>query len=68
MKVDSKVIETVLDRPGRLEVGAQVFLLNQLQLKASTRGCRKVCFEGLPKGLSFDGTTITGTPVVDDDN
>ncbi|ASS38242.1 hypothetical protein AXF17_07385 [Mogibacterium pumilum] len=23
--------------------------------------------EGLPKGLSFDGRTITGTPVVDDD-
>ena len=68
VKVDSKVIETVLDEPGRPKwtQGVPIKLATVTSLDKDAEMVASI--EGLPKGLSFDGTTITGTPVVDDDN
>lgn len=68
IEVNSKVIETVLDEPGRPKWTEGV------PIKAATVTCLDKdaemlsTIEGLPKGLSFDGTTITGTPIAEDDN
>ena len=68
VEVDSKVIETDLDEPGRPK------WTERKPIKAATvRSLDKdaemqTTIEGLPKGLSFDGTNITGTPVVEDGN
>ena len=68
VEVNSKVIETVLDEPGRPKWTEGV------PIKAATVTCLDKdaemlsTIEGLPKGLSFDGTTITGTPIAEDDN
>ena len=68
VEVNSKVIETVLDEPGRPKWTEGV------PIKAATVTCLDKdaemlsTIEGLPKGLSFDGKTITGTPIAEDDN
>ena len=68
VKVDSKVIETVLDEPGRPK-WTQGVPIKPATVTSLDKDAEMVAsIEGLPKGLSFDGTTITGTPVVDDDN
>ena len=68
VKVDSKVIETVLDEPGRTK-WTQGVPIKPATVTSLDKDAEMVAsIEGLPKGLSFDGTTITGTPVVDDDN
>ena len=68
VKVDSKVIETVLDEPGRPK-WTQGIPIKPATVTSLDKDAEMVAsIEGLPKGLSFDGTTITGTPVVDDDN
>ena len=68
VSVDSKVIETVLDEPGRPK-WTQGVPIKPATVTSLDKDAEMVAsIEGLPKGLSFDGTTITGTPVVDDDN
>ena len=68
VNVDSKVIETVLDEPGRPK-WTQGVPIKPATVTSLDKDAEMVAsIEGLPKGLSFDGTTITGTPVVDDDN
>ena len=68
VKVDSNVIETVLDEPGRPK-WTQGVPIKPATVTSLDKDAEMVAsIEGLPKGLSFDGTTITGTPVVDDDN
>ena len=68
VKVDSKVIETVLDEPGRPK-WTQGVPIKPATVTSLDKDAEMVAsIEGLPKGLSFDGTTITGTPVVDDDS
>ena len=68
VKVDSKVIETVLDEPGRPK-WTQGVPIKPATVTSLDKDAEMVAsIEGLPKGLSFDGTTIIGTPVVDDDN
>ena len=68
VKVDSKVIETVLDEPGRPK-WTQGVPIKPATVTSLDKDAEMVAsIEGLPKGLSFDRTTITGTPVVDDDN
>ena len=68
VKVDSKVIETVLDEPGRPK-WTQGVPIKPATVTSLDKDAEMIAsIEGLPKGLSFDGTTITGTPVVDDDN
>ena len=68
VKVDSKVIETVLDEPGRPKWTQGVPIKPATVTSLDKDAQMETKIEGLPKGLSFDGTTITGTPVVDDDN
>ena len=68
VKVDSKVIETVLDEPGRPKWTQGVPIKPATVTRLDKDAEMVASIEGLPKGLSFDGTTITGTPVVDDDN
>ena len=68
VKVDSKVIETVLDEPGRPKWTQGVPIKPATVTSLDKDAEMVTSIEGLPKGLSFDGTTITGTPVVDDDN
>ena len=68
VKVDSKVIETVLDEPGRPKWTQGVHIKPATVTSLDKDAEMVASIEGLPKGLSFDGTTITGTPVVDDDN
>ena len=68
VKVDSKVIETVLDEPGRPKWTQGVPIKPATVTSLDKDADMVASIEGLPKGLSFDGTTITGTPVVDDDN
>ena len=68
VKVDSKVIETVLDEPGRPKWTQGVPIKPATVISLDKDAEMVASIEGLPKGLSFDGTTITGTPVVDDDN
>ena len=68
VKVDSKVIETVLDEPGRPKWTQGVPIKPATVTSLDKDPEMVASIEGLPKGLSFDGTTITGTPVVDDDN
>ena len=68
VNVDSKVIETVLDEPGRPK-WTQGVPIKPATVTSLDKDAEMVAsIEGLPKGLSFDGTTIIGTPVVDDDN
>ena len=68
VEVDSKVIETVLDEPGRPK-WTQGVPIKPATVTSLDKDAEMVAsIEGLPKGLSFDGTTITGTPIVDDDN
>ena len=68
VEVDSKVIETVLDEPGRPKWTQGVPIKPATVTSLDKNAEMLTTIEGLPKGLSFDGTTITGTPVVDDDN
>ena len=68
VEVDSKVIETVLDEPGRPKWTQGVPIKPATVTSLDKDAQMETTIEGLPKGLSFDGTTITGTPVVDDDN
>ena len=68
VEVDSKVIETVLDEPGRPKWTERMPIKPATVKSLDKDAQMETTIEGLPKGLSFDGTTITGTPVVDDDN
>ena len=68
VEVDSKVIETVLDEPGRPKWTQGVPIKPATVTSLDKDAQMETKIEGLPKGLSFDGTTITGTPVVEDDN
>ena len=68
VEVDSKVIETELDEPGRPKWTERMPIKPATVKSLDKDAEMQATIEGLPKGLSFDGTTITGTPVVDDDN
>ena len=68
VEVDSKVIETVLDEPGRPKWTERMPIKPATVKSLDKDAQMETTIEGLPKGLSFDGTTITGTPIVDDDN
>ena len=68
VEVDSKVIETSLDEPGRPKWTERMPIKPATVKSLDKDAQMETTIEGLPKGLSFDGTTITGTPVVDDDN
>ena len=68
VEVDSKVIETVLDEPGRPKWTERIPIKGATVTSLDKEAVLQPTIEGLPKGLSFDGTTITGTPVVEDDN
>ena len=68
VEVDSKVIETVLDEPGRPKWTERIPIKDATVTSLDKEAVLQPTIEGLPKGLSFDGTTITGTPVVEDDN
>ena len=68
VEVDSKVIETELDEPGRPKWTERMPIKPATVKSLDKDAEMQATIEGLPKGLSFDGTTITGTPVVDDNN
>ena len=68
VEVDSKVIETSLDEPGRPKWTERMPIKPATVKSLDKDAEMQTTIEGLPKGLSFDGTNITGTPVVDDDN
>ena len=68
VEVDSKVIETVLDEPGRPKWTERIPIKDATVTSLDKEAVLQPTIEGLPKGLSFDGTTITGTPVVEDNN
>ena len=68
VEVDSKVIETELDEPGRPKWTERTPIKPATVKSLDKDAEMQATIEGLPKGLSFDGTTITGTPVVDDNN
>ena len=68
VEVDSKVIETVLDEPGRPKWTERMPIKPATVISLDKDAEMQTTIEGLPKGLKFDGRTITGTPVVEDDN
>ena len=68
VEVDSKVIETVLDEPGRPKWTERMPIKPATVTSLDKDAEMQTTIEGLPKGLKFDGRTITGTPVVEDDN
>ena len=68
VEVDSKVIETDLDEPGRPKWTERVPIKPATVKSLDKDAEMQTTIEGLPKGLSFDGTNITGTPVVEDNN
>ena len=68
VEVDSKIIETSLDEPGRPKWTERMPIKPATVKSLDKDAEMQTTIEGLPKGLSFDGTNITGTPVVDDDN
>ena len=68
VEVDSKVIETDLDEPGRPKWTERKPIKPATVKSLDKDAEMQTTIEGLPKGLSFDGTNITGTPVVEDDN
>ena len=68
VEVDSKVIETVLDEPGRPKWTERIPIKPATVTSLDKDAEMQTTIEGLPKGLKFDGRTITGTPVVEDDN
>ena len=68
VEVDSKVIETDLDEPGRPKWTERKPIKPATVRSLDKDAEMQTTIEGLPKGLSFDGTNITGTPVVEDGN
>ena len=68
VEVDSKVIETDLDEPGRPKWTERKPIKPATVRSLDKDAEMQTIIEGLPKGLSFDGTNITGTPVVEDGN
>ena len=68
VEVDSKVIETDLDEPGRPKWTERKPIKPATVKSLDKDAEMQTTIEGLPKGLSFDGTNITGTPVVEDNN
>ena len=68
IEVDSKVIETDLDEPGRPKWTERKPIKPATVRSLDKDAEMQTTIEGLPKGLSFDGTNITGTPVVEDGN
>ena len=68
VEVDSKVIETDLDEPGRPKWTERKPIKPATVRSLDRDAEMQTTIEGLPKGLSFDGTNITGTPVVEDGN
>ena len=68
VEVNSKVIETDLDEPGRPKWTERMSIKPATVKSLDKDAQMQTTIEGLPKGLKFDGRTITGTPVVEDDN
>ena len=68
VEVDSKVIETDLDEPGRPKWTERKPIKPATVRSLDKDAEMQTTIEGLPKGLSFDGTNITGTPIVEDGN
>ncbi len=68
VEVNSKVIETDLDEPGRPKWTERMPIKPATVKSLDKDAQMQTTIEGLPKGLKFDGRTITGTPVVEDDN
>ena len=68
VEVDSKVIETDLDEPGRPKWTERKPIKPATVRSLDKDAEMQTTIEGLPNGLSFDGTNITGTPVVEDGN